>query len=70
MKHRRAKELTLWLSKVTLLLARRDGTIDVVSESSLADVADLVVGLDVLLDGLTAVRQLVYAEASCDASDM
>jgi hypothetical protein len=47
--------LTLGTRKVTLLLARRDSTVDMTPKGSIAEVADLVVGLDVLLDCLTAV---------------
>ena len=47
--------LTLGTRKVTLLLTRRDGTVDMAPEGGIAEVADLVVGLDVLLDSLTAV---------------
>ena len=47
--------LTLGTRKVTLLLAGSNSTVDVTPEGSIAKVADLVVGLDVLLDSLTAV---------------
>lgn len=47
---------TLGLREVTLLLARGDGTVDMIPEGGLAEVADLVVGLDVFLDSLTAVQ--------------
>lgn len=47
--------LTLGTQEVTLLLTGSDGTVDVVLESIVAQVVDLVVGLDVLLDSLTAV---------------
>ena len=57
--------LTLGTRKVTLLLTRRDGTVDMAPEGGIAEVADLVVGLDVLLDSLTAVgrsqRELLCA---------
>jgi hypothetical protein len=45
---------TLGLSEITLLLSRGDGTVNVIPEGSLAEVANLVVGLDILLNGLTA----------------
>ena len=47
--------LTLGLRKVTLILARCDRAVDVVPEGNLTEVADLVVGLNVLLDSLTAI---------------
>jgi len=47
--------LTLGTCKVTLLLSRGDGTVDVAAEGSIAEVADVVVGLDVFLNSLTAV---------------
>jgi hypothetical protein len=57
--------LTLGARKVTLLFARGDGTVDVTPEGGIAEVANLVVGLDVLLNSLTAVgtgqRELLRA---------
>ena len=47
--------LTLGTQEVTLLLTGSDGTVDVVLELIIAQVVDLVVGLDVLLDSLAAV---------------
>lgn len=58
----RAK-LTLGLCEVALFLARGDGTVDMVPEGSLAEVADLVVCLDVLLDSLTAADTFGSARA-------
>jgi hypothetical protein len=52
----RGLRLTLGAREVTLLLTGGNGTVDVALESSLGEVRDLVVGLDVLLDSLTAVR--------------
>lgn len=49
-------KLTLGLVKVTLLHTLLDSTVDVGVELSRGDVADLVVGLDILLDGLAAVQ--------------
>jgi hypothetical protein len=47
---------TLGAREVTLLLTRGDGAVDMALEGGVGHVADLVVGLDVLLDGLTAVE--------------
>lgn len=46
---------TLRLSEVTLLDTRLESLVELRVELGLAGVADLVVGLDILLDGLTAV---------------
>lgn len=46
--------LTLGTRKVTPLLTRGNGTVDMAAEGDVGQVAELVVGLDVLLDGLTA----------------
>jgi hypothetical protein len=48
-------ERTLGAREVTLLFTRGNGTVDVSLEGDVGDIAELVVGLDVLLDGLTAV---------------
>jgi hypothetical protein len=56
-------ERTLGAREVTLLLTRCDGTVDMALESGVGDVAELVVGLDVLLDGLTAVERRVSVNA-------
>lgn len=48
--------LTLGTREDALLLTRGDSTVDVALEGSIGKVVDLVVGLDVLLDGLTAVE--------------
>jgi hypothetical protein len=47
--------LTLGTEEITLLLTGSDGTVDMVLERIVAQIVDLVVGLDVLLDSLTAV---------------
>jgi hypothetical protein len=49
-------EHTLGAREVTLLLTRGDSTVDVSLEGGVGDIAELVVGLDILLDGLTAVE--------------
>lgn len=46
--------LTLGARELALLLARGNGTVNVVPEGSIGEVVDLVVGLDVLLNSLTA----------------
>lgn len=51
-----SKELTLRLVEVTLLHTLLDSTVDVGVELGRGNVADLVVGLDVLLDGLAAAQ--------------
>jgi hypothetical protein len=47
--------LTLGTRELALLLARGDSTVDVELEFDIGEVGNVVVGLDVLLDGLTAV---------------
>jgi hypothetical protein len=49
------REHTLGARELALLLARGDGAVDVALEGGVGHVTDLVVGLDILLDGLTAV---------------
>jgi len=49
------------LCEIALLLAGRDGTVDGFPELEVAEVADAVVGLDVLLDGL-ATRAIAFFE--------
>lgn len=51
-------ELTLWTQEDITLLARCDGTVNVALEHSIGDFAEVVVGLDVLLDSLTAVETI------------
>lgn len=65
-------ERTLGTRKFTLLLTRGDGAVDVALKGSVGHVADLVVGLDVLLDGLTAVEVTVSKSSwvRCDGSDV
>jgi len=46
---------TLGARELALLLARGDGTVDVALEGGIGHVADLVIGLDIFLDSLTAV---------------
>jgi hypothetical protein len=48
--------LTLGTRELALLLTRLNGAVDVGLESLIGKVVDLVVGLDVLLDSLTAVE--------------
>lgn len=48
--------LTLGTREDALLLTSGDSTVDVALEGSLGKVVDLVVGLDILLDSLTAVE--------------
>lgn len=52
-------ERTLGAQEITLLLACCDGAVDVALESSVAQVTNVVVGLDVFLDSLTAVGNLI-----------
>jgi hypothetical protein len=49
-------ERTLGTREVALLLTRGDGAVDMALEGDVGHVAECVVGLDVLLDSLTAVR--------------
>lgn len=57
--------LTLGTRELALLLTRLNGTVDVGLKGLVGKVVDLVVGLDVLLDSLTAVgrsqRELLCA---------
>jgi hypothetical protein len=62
------KALTLGTCKVTLLLARCDGTVDVALESLVARVTELVVGQNVLLDSLTAVGAMSARDQALDGS--
>jgi len=48
-------ELTLGTRKIACLLTRGNGTVDMVLERRVTEIADLVIGFNVLLDGLTAV---------------
>lgn len=48
--------LTLGTRELALLLTRLNGTVDVGLKGLVGKVVDLVVGLDVLLDSLTAVE--------------
>jgi hypothetical protein len=57
------RQRTLGAREVTLLLTRGDGAVDVALEGSIGDVAEAVVGLDVLLDGLTAEKTCWSASA-------
>jgi hypothetical protein len=49
------REHTLGTRELALLLARGDGAVDMALEGGVGHVTNLVVGLDVLLDSLTAV---------------
>ncbi len=54
--HKVGAKLTLGLHKETLLRTSGDGAVDVAPQGVLREVAAVVVGLDVLLNSLTAVE--------------
>ena len=53
---REGAELTLGAQEITALLAVGDGTVYMALEKVVGSLAKVVVGLDVLLDSLTAVE--------------